>query len=217
MDGALLRCQQRGHPVTSVIDVGASNGCWSVRARQYFPKAFFFLIEAQKAHEKSLRILKNSDNTIDFEIVAAGDTNGELFFDGTDLFGGAASYQAFNNKKTLIVPVKKIDTIVTDHGLKPPFLLKLDTHGFEIPIFNGAQETLKDTEIIIVEAYNFKLRNEPTCVRFCELCSFLEEKGFRCIDIVDLMNRKYTDMAFWQMDMVFVRGNRSEFEYNQYE
>jgi len=36
-----------------------------------------------------------------------------------------------------------------------PYLIKLDTHGVEIPILNGSAQTLKDTNVLVVEVYNF--------------------------------------------------------------
>lgn len=59
-----------------------------------------------------------------------------------------------------IVPQKTIDNSVLEHSLKGPFLLKFDTHGFEIPILEGAAQTLLATNIIIMETYNFKLTED---------------------------------------------------------
>lgn len=88
--------------------------------------------------------------------------------------------------------------------------LKLDTHGFEIPILEGASQVLKETAVIIIECYNFRIA--PECLLFFEMCDYLGKLGFRCIDLVDPFNRPY-DQSFWQMDLVFVKDNRAEFAY----
>ena len=62
------------------------------------------------------------------------------------------------------------------HQLRPPFLIKLDTHGFEVPILKGAQETLQQTNLLVIETYNFQL--QPTSLRFHEMCSYMEFGGF---------------------------------------
>ena len=89
----------------------------------------------------------------------------------------------------------------------------LDTHGFEVPIFEGAAETLARTGLIVVEVYNFKI--SPEALRFHELCAYLEGKGFRCVDILDVMHRP-CDGALWQMDLIFARADRPEFANNEY-
>jgi hypothetical protein len=43
---------------------------------------------------------------------------------------------------------KRIDQLTVQ--LKGPFLIKLDTHGFEVPILRGAPATLLQTEGLIV-------------------------------------------------------------------
>ena len=82
-----------------------------------------------------------------------------VFFDGTDPFGGLASlYPISYCEKQINCTMKRVDTIITESKGKPPYLLKLDTHGFEVPIFEGAEKTLVDTNIIIVESYNLIYR-----------------------------------------------------------
>jgi hypothetical protein len=40
--------------------------------------------------------------------------------------------------------------------------------------------------------------------------------GFRCIDMVDPAWRTYDD-TFWQLDLIFIRKESSEFKYADYE
>lgn len=210
---ALDRCRRRGLEIGTVIDIGASNGVWSLKARKFFPDAAFFMVEAQAAHEKELIRVKAKNSGMDYIISAAGDRNGEIYFDVSSLFGGVASDTAFE-QNGIVVPVRTIDSLVGGKKLKPPFLLKLDTHGFEVPIFEGARETLRQTALIIVETYNFKLTSDS--LRFHEMCSFLESRGFRCIDLCEPMHRP-RDKAFWQVDLFFVPVGREEFKSNTYE
>ncbi len=213
LHSALKRRIRRGFNVNTVIDVGASNGVWTRKAMKLFGHSDFFLIEAQKDHEQSLEKMKKQHARIDYIIAAAGDRNGEIYFDASNLFGGIASDAPFE-KNCITVPVITIDSIIEKKGLKPPYLLKLDTHGFEVPIFEGARETLKQTGLIIVETYNFKLTSDS--LRFHEMCSYMEARGFRCIDICEPMHRP-RDGAFWQMDLFFAPADREEFKSNTYE
>jgi FkbM family methyltransferase len=211
-EAALLRTQRRNTSITTVIDVGASDGRWSLDAMKYYPHASYYLIEAQQQHEKALMALRQRKKNLQYVIAAAGARLGEIYFDAEDLFGGVASENPVN-EKSLRIPVITIDSIVQKHNLKGPFLLKLDTHGYEVPIFEGASETLCSSSLIIVETYNFKLTSDS--LRFHEICFYLEKKGFRCIDISEPMFRS-RDQAFWQIDLFFIPIDSSEFEYNNY-
>ncbi len=209
---ALQRLKKRYVSFSTIIDIGASDGRWSKNCMKIYPQSEYFLIEAQKEHEQRLMEFKNSCNNVNYIISAAGDKGGKIFFDKTDLFGGVASYQKLK-ENCIEVNMTTIDSIVAENGLKPPFLLKLDTHGFEEKIINGASKTLENTEMLIVEAYAHPINGT---FRFFELCAFLKEKGFLPAEIVDLMLRPY-DNSLWQMDIIFVKDTDSKFRYDEYE
>jgi FkbM family methyltransferase len=213
LEAVLGRCCERGARVNTVIDVGASNGCWSRRVVKRFPQAYFLMVEARHEHEKGLQKAVRRYPNFDYVVAAAGNRVGTIYFDATQLFGGLASDTPFECN-CIEVPVTTIDTLVREKGLKPPFLIKLDTHGFEVPIFEGARQTLEKTSLIVVEVYNFKLTESS--LRFHEMCAYLEERGFRCIDMSEPMHR-FSDGAFWQMDLFFIPADSKEFASNSYE
>jgi hypothetical protein len=72
---------------------------------------------------------------------------------------------------------------------------------------------MAQSAMLIIEAYNFTIC--PGALRFYELCQFLEPRGFRCVDMFDLMIRP-GDHAFWQMDMVFLPSTHAVFRSNSY-
>jgi FkbM family methyltransferase len=209
---ALKRCRRRGLQVGTIVDVGASDGRWSLVAREYFPQAFCLLIEAQKGHEKSLEKVKSRFSRFDYVIAAAGNRQGTIFFDAGDLFGGLASDTPVG-KHCISVPMVTVDDEVLNKGLSPPFLLKLDTHGFELPILDGAKNTLALASLVVIETYNFKLT--ANSLRFYEMCAFMESKGFSCVDLVQPMHRP-GDKAFWQMDLLFIPSGNAVFSSNSY-
>jgi len=212
MDRALYRILQRNHTFHTVVDIGASNGCWTESLMKYFPQCEYLLVEAQPLHEAALVDFVSKHNNAQFVLAAAGEAKGEIFFEAGDPIGGQASYVAYpaNN---IVVPVTTVDDEIRSRGLPGPFLLKFDTHGFEVPILNGAAQTLSDTEVIVMECYNFNLA--PECLLFYQMCDHLQSLGFRCIDLVDPLHREH-DGSFWQADLVFVRANRPEFSYTRY-
>lgn len=107
-----------------------------------------------------------------------------------------------------------VDSEVEKRNLKPPYLLKLDTHGFEVPILEGARKTLASASLVIIEAYNYQLN--PDSLKFYELCDYMDKLGFGVVEIADPLLRKY-DHSFWQMDIFFIPKASPSFSYNSYE
>jgi len=213
MDGAFRALARRKHPFGTVVDIGASNGSWSAALMRHFPTCNYLLVEAQSVHEPSLRRFCATHQNAQFVLAAAGERDGRIYFDASQPLSGQASETPFaaNN---IEVPVVSLDTALRARKLEGPYLLKFDTHGFELPILRGAAETLARTDAIIMECYNFNIG--PECLTFAEMCSHLDARGFRCIDLVDPMHRPHDD-SLWQIDLVFVRKDRPEFSYLGYE
>ncbi|MBI3960093.1 MAG: FkbM family methyltransferase [Chloroflexi bacterium] len=213
MGGAFRAIAKRKHLFNTVIDVGASNGSWTDSLMKYFPQCQYLLIEAQPVHAKELNQFSNEHKNVQIVLAAAGETSGQIYFDATNPLGGQASYTPYASNN-IQVPATTIDNEIQVRKLVGPYLLKLDTHGFEVPILKGASRTLAETDVIVIECYNFRIA--PECMLFFEMCDYLEGFGFRCIDLVDPLYRPYDD-SFWQMDLVFVKDNRPEFSYLSYQ
>jgi FkbM family methyltransferase len=196
---ALKRVARRGAAIRSVIDIGASDGRWTAMARPFFPDARYLLVDANPIHAPALAEFARRHPATDVALVAAGDRQGEIYFDTGHAFIGIASHTPMHADDA-VVPVTTVDALVAERRLEPPFLLKLDTHGFEVPILEGARQTLTRTDLLIVEVYNF--RTSKTCLRFHELCAYLDKLGFRPIDLCEPLHR-LSDDVLWQFDLIF--------------
>jgi FkbM family methyltransferase len=212
MQSALERCVERGLEINTVIDVGASDGRWSRACMKSLPDANYLLIEAQSIHKDGLDLFKREFTKGDYVLAAAGSSDGKIYFDNENPFGGLASETKLE-QNCIEVPVVSIDRELERRKLEGPYLLKLDTHGFEVPILEGAKNTIKNASLVIIETYNYKLTGDS--LRFWEMCSYMEKLGFVPIEMVDLMLREY-DHSFWQMDTFFIPSNNKEFSYNSY-
>ena len=211
LDAALSRFWARDIPIGTVIDIGASDGRWSLTVKKYFPDARYLLVEGQATHEPALDRLKRTSGNIDYVIAVASDRPGTVYFESGDPFGGVASHT--QERGMVEVPAVTVDELVQDRGLPSPYLLKLDTHGFEVPILEGAGATLKRTQLVVVETYNFRIGSES--LLFHEMCRYMEGKGLRCIDLCEPMHRP-KDGALWQVDLFYVPDTRKEFSSNRY-
>src|SRR4051794_39194271 len=107
----LRRLLNRGHDVNTIIDVGASDGEWSIAASSVFPRARYLLIEANKQFEPALaRHHAKSPRQIDYVMAAAADRCGEVDFIFTeDPKGGAIADGALPDPRVRSVPCVTID------------------------------------------------------------------------------------------------------------
>ena len=197
---ALARRRRSGLLVNTVIDVGASDGRWSMAVKNYFPDVAFLLVEAQKAHQPSLEKLAKKYDNVHYVTAAASDMDGEIFFDASDLFGGLASHAPLKGGRCIKVQARTIDSLIQEHRLVPPYLLKFDTHGFELPILAGAKKTLGEARLIVIETYNFKITDGS--LRFQEMCSHMEKLGFRCIDPLGHTTIGSAEASTWKRSMM---------------
>jgi FkbM family methyltransferase len=211
MDGVLARAAARGVRAGTWVDVGASDGSWSLQAQRHFPAAKFLLFEPLAERRAALEKLR-ATHGFDFVAAAAGSTPGTVnFVIDPELDGsGVAAAGAAGAR---VMPQETIDAAVAARKLPAPYCLKLDTHGYEVPVLEGATQVLAATELLIIEAYNFTLT--PGCLRFPELCAWLEARGFRCCDLADPLRRP-GDGVLWQMDLVFARADHPLFASNRY-
>lgn len=212
MSGLLARAKTRGFNPATFIDVGASDGVWSLRARRHFPAAKFLLFEPLAERQPALQRLQ-AQHGFAIEPAVAGATNGEVAFAVDPALDGSG-VAAPGTYGARTVPQTTIDHAVNSRNLRGPYGLKLDTHGYEVPVLSGATAVLSQTELLIIEAYNFTL--SPDCLRFHELCAWIEARGFRCCDLADPM-RRAGDGVLWQMDLAFAPADSPFFAHSNYQ
>lgn len=209
MQHALHRCSKIINKPNTIIDIGAAKGSWTKSAMSYWPTSLYKLVEPLKEQiEKMPATLLNNNNVEIIEGVA-GEKPGTIDFSISEDLDGSGIYGKRENTRK--VSVFKLDEICKEST--GPILLKLDTHGYEIPIFEGAKEILKLTEAIIVEVYGFYV--SPTGKLFHEVSDYLLGKGFRLFDIVDIARRR-KDRSFWQADAVYLPSKHWIFNDNSY-
>ena len=98
-------------------------------------------------------------------------------------------------------------------GLPGPYMIKLDTHGYEVPILLGAKETLRKANLVVIETYNFRIQGSS--LLFHEMVAYMRERGFGLIDMSEPLWREF-DRALWQIDLFFLPLDRPEFRVNSF-
>lgn len=196
----LRRVKPRVSPRT-IIDVGASNGSWSLMAQPFWPGARYFLIEANPVFVPDLETVCKDSRRFSYVSALAGASDGKAKckFNKENPFQGVHLGDFSDSEQIDSVTV---DSQVRERKLSGPFLLKLDVHGHELPILHGAQTTLLDTSAIVMEVYCW--RQCVGSLRFWEMCSYLEYLGFGCTDFCEPLYRPL-DGRLSQVDMLFER------------
>jgi FkbM family methyltransferase len=201
MKSVLITLSRQGSEVRTVIDLGASTGRWSEMAMPLFPNARFIGVDPLKEREPALDRLKQRRPNFDYVLCAAGEKpNGTVELAVGDDLDGSTVGGSKGAMRT--IPSHSVDAITEMKRCEGPFLLKFDTHGFEVPILNGATKVLSETAYIIMEVYNY--RHTDGTLLFYEMCQLLGSLGFRCFNMADPLQRPL-DRSLWQMDFFFAR------------
>jgi FkbM family methyltransferase len=210
MEEGFFRMRELGISPGTIIDIGAAQGSWTTKALKFWPNARYELIEPLQENEDRLAELKSRNTNINFHLAVAGESVGETWLEVSSDLDGSGIYgqPSMNSRK---VPIITVDDVVKDSA--DSIILKLDTHGYEVPILKGAKNALGRTSLLIIEVYGFKI--SPTCLLFHELSVELDKLGFRLVDIVDIMRRP-NDNVFWQCDAFFLRKDHPVFENSTY-
>jgi FkbM family methyltransferase len=193
-----------------VIDVGAASGKWSLCCETIWPDAAYRLVEPLEEDRAILEKVISSRPRWTHIQAAAGAVSGEVAFSVSPDLDGSAVYGSECGLQQRMVPVTTLDNIDMPEG---DCLLKLDTHGYEVPIFEGATQLLGQVKLLIVEAYGQRITADS--LLFHELCADLGRRGFRAVDVIDVMRRP-CDGSFWQADLFFLRNDHPVFSDRTY-
>jgi FkbM family methyltransferase len=215
MFNGLARLRSIGLDPSTIIDVGAAEGIWTEKAAKVWKEADFLLFEPLEERKEVLAGLHSRlANKVFITFAAAGNEESAIdFYVSEDLDGSGIATDELPSNAKRTVRLTSIDLQVSSSRLPPPYGIKLDTHGFEVPILAGARETLKDTLFIVIECYGFNIA--PGSLLFWQMCEHMEQYGFRLFDIVDVMRRP-ADKAFWQCDAFFIKRDNALFEKKSY-
>ncbi len=113
--------------------------------------------------------------------VGASNRNGKFRASSRDKLLNVVMAKAKPGWTETVLPVLTCDHIVKDAGLPPPYLYKLDTDSHECEVLEGSSETLKHTDLCIVEVNVFNMfRNRFTPN---DMWSALQRHGFTLMDI----------------------------------
>lgn len=191
--------QERGLKINTVYDIGANKGTWAVGVKEtVLPNSYFYLFEGNPTHKPHLDntgfpyyigILSNPGRT-SVEYYAENTTGDSYYKENT---------AHYDNKISCTMPCATLDSVVTEAGLPPPGLLKIDTQGSELDILSGALNLLPVVDLVYLECpiieYNLGAPNIQ------EYLDFMKQHNFIPMDILEVHTSEHTLL---QVDIMFI-------------
>jgi FkbM family methyltransferase len=204
----------RGFSPNHIIDVGANHGYWTRAALNYFPEAYYTLIEPQDHLKKDVQdLLAREDGKIRWIGAGVSDQPGILPFtisyrDDSSTFVFTPEAAEARGMRQIEVPMVTLNEIVRTSSAPFPQMVKIDAEGFDLRVIAGASELLGRTDIFLVEASIFNGSTDPGQNwgnTLENVMSKMSHAGYRLFDITDL-NRSPKYGVLWLCEVAFLRN-----------
>jgi FkbM family methyltransferase len=195
-----------------IFDVGANVGQSVEQLKAVFPKSTIHSFEPGRETFARLREHVANEKNVFVRNCALGSSVGEQLF-RENVESDMSSFLELSKagwgevKSQETVPVTTIDQFLADHSIARIDILKSDTQGYELEVFKGAEQAIRQNrigliyfEFIFAEMY----RNLPP---FDQVYRHLVERDFLLVGIYNV--HRQNDLASWA-DVLFV--NREYYE-----
>jgi FkbM family methyltransferase len=165
-----------------VLDVGANLGLVTMQlARLVGDRGRVHAFEPNPAMVDLLSqtVERNAARNVEIHTFALGPKADQLHLRIPRDHAGRASFvrnQSFEWNETVVVPVRTLSSVVKDLNLGRVRLLKIDVEGFELEVFQGAEEWMSSNppDFILFES------NEPRCQNTVDpVMKFLEDHDYQ--------------------------------------
>jgi FkbM family methyltransferase len=217
IQGFLQQAKSVGLSPTTVIDVGAAYGSFSLECSNVFPKAQYVLVEALEEFEPFIKRAAQSIAKAEYILSAAAAESGEITINvhadllGSSIYREQEGFAVDGIPRT--VRAVALDHLIQDYRIGAPFLIKIDVQGAELDVLLGAEKILEGTEYIILEVSFFEIFKQGA--QFYDVVTFMKSKGFVVYDVCGLQYRPL-DKALCQADIAFVRDEGLFRNYHYY-
>ena len=186
------------------FDVGAHIG----ESVVYFNKIFHNpLIYSFEPSPKSFEILKNNNyiNNICFNYAISNITGNTVFYENeishtnSLIKINSSSLDSIKKQKTINseinIKAKRLDDFIIEQKINNIDLLKVDVQGAESLVFEGGQNTLNKTKVVIVENCFFDYYENKG--GFFDIEKFLKPKGFSLFTISEISYNPMNGRTDW--------------------
>lgn len=187
-DGELLRLRWlKEMNIKTVLDIGANEGQFALLIRKLLPQVAICSFEPIPACYAKLVKKFNNDMTFKAFNVAIGDKAETIEMNINDFSPSSSlleidelhvqNFKHTVNSVRQQIPVKTLDGLRAELDLVKPYMVKIDTQGYEDKVIKGGQEVLAGAEVIFVELSYRTLYKEQ--VLFDDIYNDLVRLGFQ--------------------------------------
>ncbi len=201
--------------INTVIDCGANEGQFALKALRVFPKAKIYCFEPlEEPFNKLQSWVEKQNGRVSCFNLALGDYEGEVQMYRHDEHSPSSSIlksTALGHKiypQTISESLEKVQITTLDNSLKvelermsPGVLLKLDVQGFEDKVIFGAPKILAAASACILEVCLEQLYEGQA--NFFDLVALLKEAGFKYAGNLDQAYGNDGRVVFF--DAVFIK------------
>ncbi len=211
----IYQLKNRGIIPRTIFDIGANMGQLSRCFSFVFPYAQIYAFEPlPSCYAELKRLSKKKKNIIPYQ-TALGDKNGEIVMFKNDYHYSSSILpmldrhkQAFpytKNCSKIKVEITKLDDIAENLKLVSPILIKIDVQGYEEYVLKGAQDTLLQTDFLMIELSLRPLYEGGSL--FIDILMQLAELGFVYAGQLDDSKHPMTNEIL-QVDGFFINSDR---------
>ena len=170
-------------PVDVVVDIGVAHHTNDLY--QAFQGKQFLLIEANPAFQGHLEDLKKKLNA-KVEMVFCGDKKGEIILNVPGNNRRASAYTEKSSKqKSISVKMETLDYLMERNELlSGSVLLKIDVEGAELDVLRGAEKTLAQAKVLVLEIC-WGVPFTAGSADYIDLLLFMRGQGFELYNIIE--------------------------------
>jgi FkbM family methyltransferase len=204
------RLVSAGVNISTVYDIGASNGWWSRTLNSALPDASFELFEPLNpqgsGYGQSMSSTLRDHPNFRLHAIALGAQNASAPMYvyknavGSSLLGAMhEGVQEIQN-----VPVMRLDDYRHQHALAAPDLLKMDVQGSELKILSGGDATCREAKVLMLETWLYPGYGPETPL-LGDITAWLAERHFGLVEFGDTYVAP--NLLITSIDAFFVRAD----------
>ena len=198
---SLQNLKKKGFHPTTVADIGAFEGDWTLDFLEVFPSSKIIMIEPQTSKGEILRQLCNKFPNVIYKKALLSSASKKVIFHENETASHIVNSAASSNNQSF-TETQTFDEILENINFPLPQFLKLDVQGHELEVLKGAPKALAASEVCMLEI-SLLLLDESAPLAL-DVMKFMDEANFQLYDITQFMRRPY-DKALYQVDVLFVK------------
>jgi FkbM family methyltransferase len=200
----------------TIIDVGANEGQFAMKMRQFFPNARIISFEPIPETYAKLNNNFKGDPNFKAHCLGVGDKEETSSFFLND-YSPASSllkpgdrlehFDQASSSKEITINIKRLDDVIQSGDMKKPLFVKLDVQGFEDRVISGGMEVLKHADLIMCEVSFTTVYQDQKL--FDDIYHMLKDLGFSYQGNYEQLHSPVNHEVI-QADAIFVKSTSAK-------